>query len=90
MPDTLALITHTRDVQGGEPVLRGTRTPVRTVVILYERVYDHDEAEVRRALSHLSAAQIGAALTYCAQHRPEIVRHIERHERALHEAVQGQ
>jgi uncharacterized protein (DUF433 family) len=90
MPDPHDLISHTPDVQGGEPVLRGTRTPVRTVVILYDRVYDHDTDEVRRALPHLSAPQIEAALAYYAQHRAEIDRHIERHERALHGAMLAQ
>jgi uncharacterized protein (DUF433 family) len=89
MPDTQAFITHAPDVQGGEPVLCGTRTPVRTVVILYERVYDHDEDEVRRALPHLSAAQIDAALAYGAQHRPEIERHIERHARIARSHVRS-
>ena len=83
-------IARIADVQGGEPVLCGTRTPVRTVAVLYHCAYAHDLDEVQRALPHLTAAQIHAALAFYAQHRDEIDRHIERHEHALRGAMLAQ
>ena len=58
-------------VQGGEPVLAGTRTPVRSVVGYYH-VYAGDLKEVGRALSHLQMYHIGAALDYYRDHQGEI------------------
>jgi uncharacterized protein (DUF433 family) len=59
-------------VQGGYPVITGTRTPVRSIVELYYDVYPFDIDEVQRALSHLSLEQIRAALTYYDQ-EPDLV-----------------
>jgi len=50
-------------VQGGYPVIAGTRTPVRTVVELF-RIYDGDVAEIQLDLQHLTLEQINAALDY--------------------------
>lgn len=77
-----AYVTRTPDVQGGAPVLRGTRTPVGTVVA-YKDTYDGDLAQVRRALGHLTDLQIRAALAYYAAHRAEVDADEARHERAL-------
>ncbi len=51
-------------VQGGYPVIAGTRTPIRTIVELYYDVYPYDIEEVHRSLPHLSMEQIRAALAY--------------------------
>ena len=72
-------------VQGGEPVVAGTRTPVRTIAELYNRVYPNDLGEVHRALSHLDPEQIEAALAYYRDHRAEIDAHTERHRAAMTE-----
>jgi uncharacterized protein (DUF433 family) len=50
-------------VQGGYPVIAGTRTPVRTVVELF-RIYDGELAEIQLDLQHLTLEQINAALDY--------------------------
>ena len=50
-------------VQGGYPVIAGTRTPVRSVVELF-RIYNGDVSEVQLDLQHLSLQQIQAALEY--------------------------
>jgi uncharacterized protein (DUF433 family) len=50
-------------VQGGYPVITGTRTPVRTIVELF-RIYDWDVTEIQLDLQHLSLEQITAALDY--------------------------
>jgi len=70
-------------VQGGEPVVAGTRTPVRAVVELFRDVYPGDWQELQRSLSHLSLTQLKAALAYYRDHPDEIDGHIERHRKAL-------
>ena len=79
-------VTSVADVQGGSPILRGTRTPVATVVADLEN-YDGDMAEVRRALRHLNERQIRAALAYYEAHRAEIDADEARHDRALQEVL---
>lgn len=71
-------------VQGGEPIIAGTRTPIRSIVG-YSNIYDDDLAEVQRALSHLTAYQIGAALDYYRDHKAEIDGYIAANEAALNE-----
>jgi uncharacterized protein (DUF433 family) len=73
------IVRHPR-VQGGEPVIRGTRVPVRSIVIAAEE-YDGDLAHVGRAFS-VDVSAVRAALTYYEQHRAEIDQIIEQHERA--------
>ena len=70
-------------VQGGEPVLAGTRTPVRTVVQMFKIAYPGDISEISCALPHLTREQIKAALDYYQDHTAEIDAHIERHDDAL-------
>ncbi|HEX3723777.1 MAG TPA: DUF433 domain-containing protein [Nitrolancea sp.] len=76
-----AYIVEIPHVQGGAPVVKGTRTSVRSVV-LYLRTYADDRAEVQRALPHLSEIEIDAALAFYRQNRTLIDADIERHERA--------
>lgn len=78
-------ITRSPRVQGGEPVIRGTRTPVRTIVVLYFETYPDDLERVRASLPHLTPAQIDAALEYYRAHRSEIDAAIERHRKTLAE-----
>jgi uncharacterized protein (DUF433 family) len=78
-----AYITRTPGVQGGEPVLAGTRTPVRTVAVLFHVTYPGDQERVARALPHLRAAQIDAALAYYDCHRNEIDQLIEENRKAF-------
>lgn len=77
-------ITRTPGVQGGEPCVAGTRTPVRSVAILYYEVY-WDRFKVQAALPHLTLEQIDVALNYYLDHQAEIDALIEGHERALDE-----
>jgi uncharacterized protein (DUF433 family) len=65
-------ITRIEGVQGGQPVIVGTRTPVQTVAVLFHITYPGDRAEVARALGHLQPDQIDAALAYYDVHRAEI------------------
>lgn len=74
-------------VQGGYPVIAGTRTPVRSIVELYYNIYPFDIEEVHRALSHLSLEQIRAALDYYDA-EPELVdEDTERQKQALREIL---
>jgi uncharacterized protein (DUF433 family) len=61
-------------VVGGEPVIRGTRIPVRTV-ILYYRVYG-DLDQVNAAYPHVTRDALEDALAYYASHQDEIDRYI--------------
>lgn len=70
-------------VQGGEPVIAGTRTPVRAIAELFYSVYPGDMKELRRALSHLDNTQIEAGLDYYRDHQAEIDGHMARHREAL-------
>ena len=74
----LALITETehpyivRDDQilGGEPVIKGTRTPVRAIVEIWRAGTPPEE--IPAGLPHLNLAQVFDALSYYSDHRSEI------------------
>lgn len=63
------------EILGGEPVVSGTRTPVRAIVELW-RMGTRPE-EIPSDLPHLNLAQIFDALSYYAEHTAEINAHIE-------------
>lgn len=58
------------DILGGEPIIKGTRTPVRAVVE-YWRLGVPPE-EISSHLLHVDLAQIFDALSYFAAHQEEI------------------
>jgi uncharacterized protein (DUF433 family) len=66
-------------VQGGEPVIAGTRTPVRAIAELYYQVYPGNLEMVRSSLSHLDDTQIKAGLAYYEDNRSEIDGYIQEH-----------
>lgn len=51
-------------VQGGYPVISGTRTPVRTIVEMFCDTHAGDVDTILESLPHLSRAQVEAALDY--------------------------
>ena len=55
------------EILGGEPVLKGTRTPVRAVVEIW-RLGTPPE-EIPQHLPHLTLAQIFDALSYYSDHQ---------------------
>ncbi|MDA0747650.1 MAG: DUF433 domain-containing protein [bacterium] len=63
-------IVRVEGVCGGQPVVRGTRTSVLSI-INYLEVYG-DKSAILRALPHLSPEDIEAALMYYRQHTDEI------------------
>jgi len=78
------------DILGGEPILAGTRTPVRAVVELWRQGVSPEEIPNR--LPHLSLAQVFDALSYYSDHRKTIHEYIENNRIAdaeSHDAVRG-
>jgi uncharacterized protein (DUF433 family) len=76
----VAILTHpyivsTREILGGEPVIQGTKTPVRAIVELW-RIGIRPE-EIPAHLPHLNLAQVFGALSYYSDHQEEINRYIE-------------
>ncbi len=69
------IVTDDR-ILGGEPIIEGTRTPVRAVVETWRLGVSPEEIPGR--LPHLSLAQVFGALTYYSDHQQEINAHIER------------
>jgi uncharacterized protein (DUF433 family) len=63
-------ITHSPDICGGQPVIAGTRTPVRSIVGYYKMGMSVEE--ILEGLPHLSPAQVFAALSYYHDHQEEI------------------
>ncbi len=67
-------------VCGGEPVIAGTRIPVR---ILFQRISSGGKIEdVHQSYPHLTLAQIYDALSYCYDHINEINKYIREEETA--------
>ncbi len=64
------------EILGGEPIVKGTRTPVRSIVEIWRLGTPPDE--IPSALPHLSLSQVFDSLSYYADHRDEINAYIER------------
>jgi uncharacterized protein (DUF433 family) len=62
-------------ILGGEPIITGTRTPVRAVVELWRSGLSPEE--IRLDLPHLTLAHVFDALSYYSDHAAEINAHIE-------------
>jgi uncharacterized protein (DUF433 family) len=69
-------IVRRDEILGGEPIVEGTRTPVRAIVELW-RQGTPPEAIPNR-LPHLTPAQVFDALSYYSDHQTEIDAYIER------------
>jgi uncharacterized protein (DUF433 family) len=63
-------------ILGGEPIVTGTRTPVRAIVELWREGIAPEAIPTH--LPHLSVAQVFDALSYYSDHQDEINQHIER------------
>ena len=59
----------------GEPTVRGTRIPVRSIVLAAREFGGPDGA--RRAYPQMDIRAIQSALAYYEAHRPEVDRYIE-------------
>lgn len=68
--DIGTLVTRSPGIGNGRPVITGTGTSVRRVVVLYKQGANAEE--IARRMSHLSLAQVYAALAYYHANRDEI------------------
>ncbi len=69
-------IVSDRKILGGEPVIRGTRTPVRAIVENWRLGLSPEEIVIH--MPHLKLAQVFEALSYYSDHQKEINRYIEK------------
>ncbi len=63
-------------ILSGEPIVKGTRTPVRAIVELWRMGVAPEE--VASHLPHLTQAQVFDALSCHSDHTEEINKHVER------------
>ncbi|BAY43413.1 hypothetical protein SAMD00079811_09930 [Scytonema sp. HK-05] len=63
-------------ILGGEPIIRGTRTPVRAIVESWRMGAAPEE--IPQGLPHLTLAQVFDALSYYLEHQSEVNSYIER------------
>ncbi len=69
-------ITRDDGILSGEPIIKGTRTPVRAIAEIWRSGVAPED--ITTHLPHLSLAQVFDALSYFADHPVEIAHHIER------------
>jgi uncharacterized protein (DUF433 family) len=69
-------IVTDEQILSGEPIIKGTRTPVRAIVELWRQGITPEE--IPNHLPHLTLAQVFDALSYYSDHQEEINGHIER------------
>jgi len=70
-------------VHGGEPVIQGTRVPVRSIILSLRDDYPGDPSAVAEAY-RVSLAAVEGALDFYHAHRAEIDLIAEQHDRAAH------
>jgi uncharacterized protein (DUF433 family) len=63
-------------ILSGEPIIKGTRTPVRAIVEMWRLGLAPEE--IPSHLPHLNMAQVFDALSYYSDHQQEINAYIER------------
>ena len=73
-----AYITRDDSILGGEPIVKGTRTPVRAIVELYRLGVLPEEIPAH--LPHLNLAQVFDALSYYNAEPDEINQYISRNQ----------
>lgn len=69
-------IVRDDDILSGEPIVVGTRTPVRAIVKLWRMCFTPEA--IPTSLPHLTLAQVFDALSYYSDHQDEINQYIER------------
>ena len=68
-------IVRNEEILGGEPIIKGTRTPVRAIVESWRQGVQPED--IPRIMPHLTLAQVFDALSYYSEHQQEINRLIE-------------
>ena len=79
-------IARDDSILSGEPIIKGTRTPVRAIVENWRLGVAPED--ITTHLPHLTLAQVFDALSYFADHQEDIAGHIERNR--IPEALIGQ
>jgi uncharacterized protein (DUF433 family) len=74
-PTGITRVMRDPQIQGGEPVVRGTRVTVASVIVA-EREWGGVDGVVY-AYPHLTAEQVADALAYYLEHRDEIDRYLQ-------------
>jgi uncharacterized protein (DUF433 family) len=69
-------VTSKADILGGEPIIKGTRTPVRAIVEIWR--LGTPAEEIPKRLPHLTLAQVFSALSYYSDHQDQINDYIQR------------
>ena len=69
-------IVTDEQILSGEPIIKGTRTPVRAIVEMWRQGVPPET--ISQHLPHLTLAQIFDALSYYSDNQDEINRHIAR------------
>ena len=83
-------IIRKASILSGEPIIKGTRTPVRAIVEL--SLLGYTPEKILDGLPHLSLEAIHDALSYYNDHTKEIEGHIERNkvpDNLIHPSVRG-
>ena len=63
------------EILSGEPIIKGTRTPVRAIVETWRLGVSPEE--IPKGMPHLTVAQVFGALTYYSDRQDEINQYIE-------------
>ncbi len=69
-------IVRDNQILGGEPIIKGTRTPVRAIVETWRMGVAPEEIPI--GMPHLTLAQVFSALSYYSDRQEEINNYIKR------------
>ena len=69
-------ITSVPNILSGEPIIKGTRTPVRSIVLKWRLGYSPEE--MIQAMPYLTLAEVFEALSYYSDNSEEIDDYIDR------------
>lgn len=75
------LIVHDPGIHGGEPIVRGTRVPIRSIILALQDDYPGDLPAVAEAY-RVSLVAVEAALDYYRAHQAELDHIVEQREHA--------
>lgn len=75
---TAAQLVRNPRILRGEPIIAGTRVPVRAIVVSWR--FEPDLARMHEAYPSVSPQAVQAALAYYENHRAEIDRYIAENE----------
>ncbi len=67
-------IVKNTKILNGEPVIKGTRTPIRAIIEMWK--WGHSPEEIQENLPYLKLSQVFDALSYYSDHQQEIERFI--------------